>query len=190
MPRKKITKGMYGYRKEIRIKVLIITVIMFLLSLAMYGWGYYHVGTVQSYYTVLAVLGMLPASKSLVNVIMYCKAKECAKQVYEQVAEIPCKYPMLYSLYLTMYEHSTRIDCVHIYDKHMVLLVENPVKGKVVEAHIKKILPMHHLQGTSVKVIHELETYKNRIQQLNQKYQEEPTEKTQLLIQLMKQITI
>lgn len=181
---------MYGYIKEKRRKVVMLTIAMFLLSCVIYFWGYYLLGTVQSYFTVLAVLGMLPASKSLVNVMMYYKARECEANVYEAVSQIPCKHSVLYSLYITMYQHSTIVECAHIYEKHLILFVVNPTAGKVVEEHIKKILGMHYLQKTSVKVFHDLELYKNRILQLNEKYPDAITEQEQKITQLMMQIAL
>lgn len=185
-----MTKGIYGYIKDKRRKVVVMTIAMFLLSVAMYFWGYYLLGTVQSYYTVIAVLGMLPASKSLVNVIMYYKARECDEKIYQKVSQIPCSHSVLYSLYLTMYQHSTTVECVHIYEKHLILLVSNHAVGQAVEEQVKKVLGMHQLKGTSVKVFYEFEPYKNRILQLNKKYDDTITEKERQLTQLMIQITL
>ena len=65
---KKALKGNYGYIKAKRNRVIIRTIIFFAISLAIFVAGYITTGTRKNLFTIVAVLGCLPACKSLVNI--------------------------------------------------------------------------------------------------------------------------
>ncbi|MFI3177289.1 MAG: hypothetical protein R3Y67_07355 [Eubacteriales bacterium] len=186
----KLVRGNYGYYKYKRIQVLLRTIILFVLALSLYFFGRYHLDTVQSVYTVIAVLGLLPASKSAVSTIMHFRAKECKQEVYEQVAAIQSSFPVLYSLYITMYQHSTTLDCIHIYENHVIIYGSNGVDQKEVEGYLAKVFAMHTLQNVSVKVMTDREQYCNRVIQLNEKYDAIPVERSLQIETLIKQLAL
>ena len=69
------------------------TILYFGLSGAVFAAGYFTTGTKTNLLTIVAVLGCLPASKSMVSMIMYLRAGVCSKQCYEAVRELAAEAP-------------------------------------------------------------------------------------------------
>ena len=67
---KKAEKGSCGYIQYQKKKRLVVTFILFLIPLAIYATGYIQTKTRLNLFTVVAILGCLPACKSLVGLIM------------------------------------------------------------------------------------------------------------------------
>ena len=65
-----MTKGCYGYLTRQKKKEIIKTVLFFALSLSVFAIGYATTGTKKNLLTIVAMLGFLPASKSMVSMIM------------------------------------------------------------------------------------------------------------------------
>ena len=75
------------------------TILYFGLSGAVFAAGYFTTGTKTNLLTIVAVLGCLPASKSMVSMIMYLRAGVCSKQCYEAVRELAAEdMTVLYDL--------------------------------------------------------------------------------------------
>ncbi len=192
MKKQKLVKGMYGFLKIKRIQVLLFTLVLFGLSFGMYFFGLYHLKTNQSLYTVLAVLGLLPASKSAVKLIMLFRARECDERVYDRLRQIPYEY-VLYSVYLTMYKNSVAIDCMHVFPKQIILYTKDEVEEKSVETYLTNILQMQKFASITVKVFTKLEAYETRVQQLQERSledQELSKDKLAQVTQLMKQVML
>ena len=81
--KQKYKQGEYEYYNWKRNSEIIKTIIYFAISLALLAAGYLTTGTKANLLTVGAVLGMLPASKSMVGMIMYVRYHGCSKGNYE-----------------------------------------------------------------------------------------------------------
>ena len=66
-----ISKGEYEYPIKQRNKVLIRTFVYFLLPILIFVMGYLSTKTKTNLLTVVAIVGLLPGCKSLVNLIMF-----------------------------------------------------------------------------------------------------------------------
>ena len=70
-----IPKGSYGYIKNHRVVAALRTLLFFGVSIGLYVMGYVTTGSNKNLLTIVAVLGCLPACKSLVNLILFLKAE-------------------------------------------------------------------------------------------------------------------
>ena len=59
-------KGTYGYLEKKRKTELIRTILLFAIAFGIYLAGYFSTGTQQNLFTIIAVLGMLPACQRAV----------------------------------------------------------------------------------------------------------------------------
>ena len=188
-------KGEIGYIKSQRLIKLIHTIIMFALSLSMYFFGIAQIGTNQSLYTVFAILGMLPASKSLVITIMYYRANECNIEIYNKITSTDSRF-VLYSLYLTMYKKSCSIDCMNFYNNCIIAYASGKIDTNLTEEHIKNILNTNNYNDITVKIFTNFDSYYTRIEQLNGKndFSEAKETKTETkiknIMQLIKRISL
>ena len=74
-------KGTFNYLDTQRKYEIARTIIYFAISISIFLAGYITTGTRKNLLTVVAVLGMLPASKSLVSVIMFCRFKSFKEKI-------------------------------------------------------------------------------------------------------------
>ena len=77
MKMQKQQKGEYGYPPYEA---------YFLISIAVFLLGYFSTGKKENLLTIVAVLGLLPSSKSLVSVVMYFKIPKFSEKVYQEVS--------------------------------------------------------------------------------------------------------
>lgn len=97
-------KGDYEYPPYETRRVIIRTAAYFLISIAVFLLGYFSTGQKENLLTIVAVLGMLPSSKSLVAIVMYLKIPKFSQDAYQEISKRAGKVPIIYSLYLTSYK--------------------------------------------------------------------------------------
>lgn len=168
---KRISKGEYGYISFRRKTVLISTIIMFAISTAIFITGYVTTGTRKNLLTIVAVLGCLPACKSVVNLIMFMRAKGCSEQTKETLdTEIGGESPVLYDLYMTSYEQNYDISQVAIYPDTLLVLLpdaDQNIKDKCKE-HIESHLRIEGITYLNVTVLSDASKYAERVKKLNE----------------------
>ena len=93
---KKAQRGKPGYIDSLKKKYLIISLVEFAVVAAIFALGYSQTGSRLNLFTVVAILGCLPACKNLVEfiVVMPHKGIELAK--YEEIEE---KAPTIIKVY-------------------------------------------------------------------------------------------
>jgi len=102
-------KGNFGYIKAKRITVTIRTLILFAVSLALFAAGYITTGKKENLLTIVAVLGCLPACKSMVGAIMLFRARGCSNQAREAIAPLEGHLAGMYDMYFTSYQKNFAI---------------------------------------------------------------------------------
>lgn len=80
-----VPKGCFGYIQRKHILEVIKTIIYFSVSISLYFAGIEATGNNRNLLTIVAVLGCLPASKSMVSMIMFLKYKGCPEEVWEKL---------------------------------------------------------------------------------------------------------
>lgn len=145
------------------------TVIYFFLSLSLFAAGYLTTGSRNNLLTIVAILGCLPASKSLVSAIMYCKYHSLSNtdaSSIEQYSEgLFCLYDMIYTTRENTYP------VLHI------TLCGNTIAGympneKLSETdcakHLDTCLKVDNHTGITIKIYKDLHKYTERLEQLRQ----------------------
>ena len=83
----KVKKGEYGYIDSMKKTTLVKTLVLFLASACVFFSGYMAFGKKENIVTVFAVLLVLPASRSLVNAIMFMRFSSGDRSLYEKARE-------------------------------------------------------------------------------------------------------
>lgn len=165
IPRQK--KGEYGYPLYERKRVIVRTAVYFLISIAVFLLGYFSTGQKENLLTVVAVLGMLPASKSLVSVVMYFKIPKFSETDYQEIAGLEGSVPVIYSLYLTSYRSNFPINCFAVRGNNLIGYTEFPVcDASACEEHIQGILKQNSFKNVTIKIFHEKARFVERLAQL------------------------
>lgn len=163
----KTNKGLYGYIKIQRRRVIIWTTILFIIALSLFIGGYIVTGTKRNLLTIVAVLGLLPASKSLVNVIMFMKANGCSDNLHNKLQCFDDKLCVLYDLYFTSYK--TNYPVSHMVLKGNVLCGITEAGSMDVNAckkHLEDMLTQSGIKNMTVKIFSSESQYLERLNQL------------------------
>ncbi len=116
-------KGEYGYLAYKKKIESIKTVIYFAIPLALFFGGLIATGTKKNLLTLVAVLGILPASKNAVLMIMYLKSRGISPAAYVTMEEalqktgetVLTNMTVLYEMVFTTQEHTYEVPCMFVY---------------------------------------------------------------------------
>ena len=160
-------KGEFGYPPYERKRVIIRTAAYFLISLAVFLLGYLSTGKKENLLTIVAVLGMLPSSKSLVSVIMYCKIPKFSEEVHQEIAAQEGEVSVIYSLYLTSYRKNFPVNCFAVRGSNLIGYTEFPgCDASACETHIQDLMKQNRIKNMTVKIFHEKSRFAERLAQL------------------------
>lgn len=165
--RQKTAKGNYGYIGYQKKRTLLRTVFYFALSLATYGIGIYSTGSNKNLLTIVAVLGCLPASKSLVNTVMFLRASGCSKGAWERISVYDNRLSGFYDMYFTAYQASYPVS--HMVFKGNIVCAYTESAGcdcRAGEKHLEQMLRQDGHKNITIKIFNNLEKYIDRLSQL------------------------
>ena len=141
--------------------------VFFLVSVGLYVMGYVTTGSSKNLLTVVAVLGCLPACKSMVNFIMFLKASGCSEKLKNEVCVFDDKLTVFYDMYFTSYQKNFPIS--HMALKGNVLCgVTESAKCDCHEAekHLEQMLTQEGIKNLTVKIFSQRDKYLDRLSQL------------------------
>ncbi|MBP8968173.1 MAG: hypothetical protein KBG42_02705 [Lachnospiraceae bacterium] len=151
-------KGTYSYLDTQRKYEIARTILFFAISFGIFIAGYISTGTRKNLLTIVAVLGMLPASKSLVSVIMFCRFKSFKDHIDQK--GVLSAYDMVFTSEKVNYHVSHLCvsgGCIIGYTEQKSFN-ENAFKD-----HIQAFLSAEKITDMTVKVFTDKKAYLNRI---------------------------
>ncbi len=163
----KENKGYYGYVKKERIKRLLLTLVLFAVPLLLFITGYFTTKTTKNMFTVIAVVGCLPACKAVVSLIMMLLVKPMKKEEYREIRAHAGKVLVGYELYITSYENSEFVCAAAVHGSQIICYsdrLKNP--PELLEEHIQKLMEQNGFHQ-KVKVFTRLEQFTDRLDTLN-----------------------
>ena len=101
---KKISKGEWGYISYQRKRVLLITLVLYVCAIGIYLFGRLSLNTTKNLFTIVAVLGILPASKSMVNLIMFLRFRSLPDDIHKAYLETAGDVCIIFETPFTTYE--------------------------------------------------------------------------------------
>lgn len=183
-------KGTENYLNTQKKYELARTVLYFGISLSLLAAGWITTKSRANLLTIIAILGCLPASKSLVSTIMYfrykgLKADKC-KELNQHVAKTHCLFDCVFTSYDENYE------APHIAVKNQTISIYAPCskswKGDLTK-HLNTILKADQLTVEHIKVYSEWDKYLIRIDQLSA-MEEESEEISVKIIETLKSVSL
>lgn len=123
--------------------------------------------------TVVAVLGCLPACKSLVNTIMYLRASGCSQMAKEAIAPFEGHLIGMYDMYFTSYQKNFAISHM-IVENQVILGYTEDGKCDITSciSHLKTMLKQAGFPEVTVSVTNQIQKYCDQLTKLNEKNQE------------------
>ena len=164
---KKLSKGNFGYFKSEKKRRLIITAILFAVPLFIFFTSWIYFKTRMTVWTVVAVVGCLPACKSLVEMFMFLRYKGCNEQDAAQIAAHTDGLTGLYDMVFTSYEKNYVIHHMTICGNTLCGYTSDPkFAEQAFYKHIQDILKKDNYREVTVKIFHDLDKYLKRCEQL------------------------
>lgn len=204
----KIIKGDFGYLEKQMQRELIRTLLLFASAFGVLLIGIIIAGTKNNLLTIVAVLGLLPASKELITCIMFARAKKhsCPQALYDGVQEVialgesrsgeheqddaeDCLLAV-YDLYMTSQENNYPILSMCCRNKTLIGIADwEKFDYKKAEDHIQIMLKQNGHKNVAVKIFSEQEMYISRIRELNGQ-KAKNAEEDQAILRLMLNLSL
>lgn len=166
--KQKIRKGDYGYFRAEKKKQLLITFLLFAVPLGIFfsAWAYH--GSRLTIWTVISVVGCLPACKALVNLIMILRCRPLDESLYRKIREHQGSLVMAYEMYMTFYEKSGYIDAAAVCGNTVVCYSSDPkIDAAFMGEQAQKIVRKNGYKVT-LKVFTDLKPFLERLDSMNE----------------------
>lgn len=162
-------KGTKNYIETQKIYEVIRTIIYFLLPLGLFAIGLITTGQRANLLTVVAVVGCLPACKSLVSAIMYLRYKGCQKLHAEKIEKHIGSLSSLYDMIFTSYKKNFKVSHLVVHGNMICGFTdEAEFAEKEFSAHLEDLLKMDGHKNYTIKIFTDLQKYTDRLDQLNE----------------------
>lgn len=164
----KIEKGQPGYIKAQKTKYLIWALAEFGIVVAILVLGYMQTGSKMNLFTIIAVVGCLPAAKMLVEFITMAPHQSISVEMYTEIEE---KAPLLtkaYDLLLTSSDKVMPVTAIVISGHTVCGYCESAKTDEVVCArYIKEMLKNNKHDKVTVKLFHDYHAFLSRAEGMN-----------------------
>ncbi len=183
-------KGQKDYLKTQRIYELVRTILYFAISLALYFDGIITTGSNKNLLTIVAVLGMLPASKSLVETVMFFRYRGCSAELSEQIAQLdlPEDLCQAYDRVFTTGKKDHKVSHLAIRGGAICGISEDPgFEENAFRDHLNSLLGAEGFKGFTVKIFQDPAKYEARLLQMKE---QEDDDKSRRMLQTILQITL
>lgn len=164
----KIKKGNAGYIESRKRQVILKTVLEFGIVIELLLLGIWQTGDRLNMLTVVAILGCLPASKALVELIMIMPHHSTEQNVADEIAGNTELLTTVYDLVFTSEKNIMPVDCLVISDNNICGYTSNAKTDTALTAkHIKQILNANKYTKISVKIFDNYKAFLSRAEGLN-----------------------
>lgn len=162
-------KGTKGYLDSQRSYELVRTILLFSVSGLLFVAGWIGSGSRMNLLTVVAVLGCLPASKSMVSLIMFCRYHSLSEERAQEIKARAGALTQLFDLVFTGNEKNFQVD--HMAIKGNTVCGYSGQKNfdeAMFDKHLSGILKADSLTGVSIKIFTDLQKYLARLEQMQE----------------------
>ena len=161
---KRAIKGTYGYLRTKRVHVILRTILFFAVSLSLFAAGIITTHTRRNLLTVVAVLGCLPACKSLVGVIMYLRASGCGEKAYREISKAEGRLVGMYDMYFTSYQKNYPLSHMALKGSMLCGITEHPsCDCREAEKHLEQMLVQEGIKNVTVNIFSQEDKYIDRL---------------------------
>lgn len=165
---KKAERGKPGYINSLKKKYLIISLVEFIIVAAVFALGYFQTGSRLNLFTVVAILGCLPACKNLVEFIVVVPHKGIEITKYEEIEEKAPEIIKVYDLVVAGQAKLMQLDVVAISGSTVCgySSSEKTDEAKLSE-YLKKLFEAGGYSKITVKIFHDYKSFLARAEGMN-----------------------
>ena len=183
-------KGTYGYIKKQTVFEIIKTAVLFAMAFGIFAIGYYTLGTKKSLWSVFAVLSLLPASKSLVSVIMFLRYRSITPELYSKIAGAAGEVPLLYELIVTTKDKTYFIEALGYAKGSLIAYSSRKGVSTLIEKHITDVLNNAAHKGVTVKIFDDEADFLRRLKELNEHLNTDGVKNTEAIFTTLRAVSL
>jgi hypothetical protein len=176
-------KGTNGYIRKRKMFQTILLLIIVAVSVGLFLCGYFATGTTKNLLTVIAVLGVLPGAKSVVNLVLFLPYQSLDAEAYGKLSEAAGDKGILYSdLVFTSPSHVMHLDALYASGTEVAGLLLKP-KEKAEKEIADYITETMKKRGVSVHVhiFKSIDELKERVAALSEREEPVPDDLAEFL---------
>ena len=165
---KKAERGKPGYVASLKKKYLVTTLIEFAIVIAILVVGIMQTGSRLNVFTVVAILGCLPACKNLVEFIVVAPHKGIELSKYEEIEEKAPAIIKIYDLVVAGQAKLMQLDVVAISGSTVIGFTSSEKTDEVKLAeYFKKLFEAGGYDKITVKIFHDYKAFLARAEGMN-----------------------
>lgn len=148
-----MTKGSFGYILSRRRSAVIRSLILAGISIGIFFVGLLLSGCEKrNLFSIIAALGAIPTGLSVVNLILFIKAKPLSKEAHDEIEAHRAGLLIRYELEMTSYERTYHIGAACVLEKNAIFYTESADPADPCEKHIREQLSLGGYPDMTVKV--------------------------------------
>ncbi len=187
--KQKLVRGEKGYLAQKKKMEMVKTVVLFAVPVILFVAGMIATKSRINLLTIVAVLGMLPASRSLVSLIMYLKSHAISEEDYAQIHDLTKNLTGAYDNIFTTYEKTYEVPSVVVRSGNVCGYVATEYKTlDNLEKHLTACIKKEGY-AVNVKIFETIEAYQKRLESLN-KLKETDIEKDLAVRQILFEVSL
>lgn len=156
----KAERGKPGYINSLKRKYLVISIIEFAVVAAVFALGYFQTGSRLNLFTVVAILGCLPASKNLVEYIVVLPHKGIELAKYEEIEEKAPAIMKIYDLVVAGQAKLMQLDVVAISGSTVIGYASSEKTDETkLSEYLKKLFEAGGYDKITVKIFHDYKAF-------------------------------
>lgn len=166
-------KGSFGYLKKQAIKQGLFALGNVAICATIFLIGFFWLTRYVTIFTVAAVLGMLPAAKFIVSMILFMRAEKfsCSQEIYEKLVKLAGdkKNELLcgFDFYLTSYDKNFPLCAVLVKKGSLIALTQwEKCDCNKAKAHFEEYMKKNGISGINIKVFADENKFIERFGQL------------------------
>ena len=162
-------KGMKNYLNSQKRYEILRTILYFAISLSLFAAGYIATKSKLNLLTIVAVLGCLPACKSMVGMIMFLRFQSFPEQQAEEIEKHSQGMDTLYDMVFTTYEKNYHISHIALRGNTVVCYTcQEKMDENACIRHLSDTLALDGTKNISFKIFRDLDKYTARLDQLRE----------------------
>ena len=170
---KKVKKGDYGYIRSEKVRRTLKSALFLALPLAFFIFGLIiNHGDKKTIYSVVAVVGCIPACISIVSMLMMLMRHPMERALYEEVDARAGDLTMAYELFLTTYEKNLFLDATAIGGDYLIAYTSDQKIRQAdvtkMEEHVANVMKVNGYR-TNVKIYMQKKAFLERMDAMNNK---------------------
>ncbi len=184
-------KGTSDYLKTQKKYEVLRTILYFLISASLFIAGYLQTGERVNLLSVIAVLGCLPACKSLISAIMFCRYNSLDENTVKRIASAEKGLNGLYDMVFTSYKVNYQINHLVVCDNTICGYSNQKAFDETAfKEHLDGLLKLDGHNHITMKVFTDLEKYLLRLEQLQTLHSENEGNGKEALIQTLISVSL